>query len=190
MKKSPLYTRSGDKGHTMLADGSKVTKNSLRVHAYGSIDELNSLIGLVRAHLAGSSKQEEDTLAGIGNSLFNIGAYMATPDKEPADLLPSILAGIPIQTENLEKEIDRLDEAVEPLRQFILPGGSIAAAEAHVARSVCRRAERDTLSLLDSGVNVHPVVLSYLNRLSDYLFVLARYLNHIAGIRDITWNKG
>lgn len=196
MKKSLLYTRTGDAGTTSLISGERVAKNSPRVCAYGAVDELNAMVGLVQAHCAAIPPSDSDrqltTLLSINNTLFNIGAYLATPSPlkeemtaEPACPIPSLTARL---TE-LEHEIDLLDSEVPQLRQFVLPGGSIAAAHAHVARTVCRRAEREILDLSSTGAYVDPTVLTYINRLSDYLFILARYLNHLTSTPEITWKQ-
>lgn len=196
MKKSLLYTRTGDAGTTSLIGGERVAKNSPRVCAYGAVDELNAMVGLVQAHCAAIPPSDADrqltTLLSINNTLFNIGAYLATPSplkeemtEEPACPIPSL----PARLTELEHEIDLLDSEVPQLRQFVLPGGSIAAAHAHVARTVCRRAEREILDLSSTGAYVDPTVITYINRLSDYLFILARYLNHLTSTPEITWKQ-
>ena len=194
MKKSLLYTRTGDAGTTSLIGGQRIAKNSPRVSAYGSVDELNAMIGLVQAHCADMDNFVTSTLLTINNTLFNIGAYLATPsddvtiaspaknEESPSPIAPELLS-------KLEHQIDLLDSSVPQLRQFVLPGGSIGAAHAHVARTVCRRAERDILTLADTGAYVHPAVLTYINRLSDYLFILARYINHFTGHPELTWKQ-
>ena len=188
MKKSPIYTRTGDSGMTSLVDGSRVAKNSPRVNAYGAVDELNAMIGLVQAHVTDLDAGIPATLLHINNTLFNIGAYLATPAQN-TKLNTQNLESLPADIMELENGIDTLDSAVPQLRQFILPGGSIGAAHAHVARTVCRRAEREILTLADTGAYIEPVVLNYINRLSDYLFILARDINHFTGIPDIPWQK-
>lgn len=216
MKKSPLYTRTGDSGMTSLVDGTRVPKNSPRVSAYGTIDELNAMIGLLQAHITDNSDNSESsdssdnplnsilyTLNSILSTLFDIGAYLATPvesptknpdnsdssDKTSSKLSPlnSILSKLPPRLSDLEHQIDLLDSLTPPLRLFVLPGGSIPAAHAHVARTICRRAERDIITLTDTGAHVEPIVLNYINRLSDYLFILARYLNHLTSTPEIPW---
>lgn len=187
MAKSFLYTRGGDKGTTSLRGGVRIAKNSLRVDAYGTVDELNSFIGLVEAHVAALGDlcpgRYSSLLREISNRMFDIGAYLSTPpaDKEIASGLDSA------DIEALEQAIDELDEATPVQRTFILPGGSIASAHAQVARAVCRRTERRLLDLRDSGEDVAADVLIYLNRLSDFLFILARYLNHLTSTPDIPW---
>ncbi len=192
MKKSLLYTRTGDAGMTSLVGGKRVAKNSPRVNAYGTLDELNAHIGLVQAHCAQLDNFVTATLLSINNTLFNLGAYLATPPAPaPADgsELPQSLRVIPDRIAELEQQIDTLDGSVPEQRTFILPGGSIGAAHAHVARTVCRRAEREILNLAGTGETVAPVVLTYINRLSDYLFILARYINHFTGTPDIPWQQ-
>lgn len=222
MKKSLLYTRTGDAGTTSLIGGERVPKNSPRVCAYGILDELNATIGLVQAHCTELDNFVNATLLTINNTLFNIGAYLATPaepsentasessplPKDPKDLNdpkdPSdpkdltgssdcqdtpIVSALTPAIADLEHQIDLLDSMVPPLRQFVLPGGSIGASHAHVARTVCRRAEREILNLTSTGAYVAPVVLNYINRLSDYLFILARYINHFTGTPELTWRQ-
>ncbi|MCM1355448.1 MAG: cob(I)yrinic acid a,c-diamide adenosyltransferase [Staphylococcus sp.] len=190
MKKSLLYTRTGDKGTTALVGGQRIAKNSTRVSAYGTLDELNANIGLVQAHCSELDDFISATLLDINNTLFNLGAYLATPAATPApgSPLPTVLAPLPDALSRLEHQIDTLDSMVPEQRSFILPGGSIGAAHAHVARTVCRRAERDILTLADAE-HVDPIVLTYINRLSDYLFILARYINHFTGTPDIPWRQ-
>lgn len=194
MKKSMLYTRTGDRGTTALVGGTRVAKNSPRVSAYGSVDELNAHIGLLQAYVKEISGAEADSalLLRINALMFNLGAYLATPSPQlgPDEPLPADAKAPAVEEsdlEALENAIDRLDAAVPPQRTFILPGGTIAAGVAHVARTVCRRAEREVLTLMDTGAFVHPMVTRYINRLSDYLFILARSLNHLAGVPDIPW---
>lgn len=190
MKKSLLYTRTGDQGLTSLVDGSRVPKNSPRVEAYGSVDELNAFIGLLLSHIKDLSPDEAEILTRVSDTLFNIGGCLATP-VSPSDTsaAESLLGDIMSRTQLLERSIDRLDSEVPPLRSFILPGGCTAAAHAHVARAMCRNAERRILSFASTGEWVSPSILTYINRLSDYLFILARYLNHISGVPDTPWHK-
>ena len=152
------------------------------------------MIGLVQAHCADMDNFVTSTLLTLNNTLFNIGAYLATPSADvtiasPAKDEESSSPIAPELLSELEHQIDLLDSSVPQLRQFVLPGGSIGAAHAHVARTVCRRAERDILTLADTGAYVHPAVLTYINRLSDYLFILARYINHFTGHPEITWKQ-
>lgn len=183
MKKSPLYTRTGDKGTTSLVNGVRVAKNSPRVCAYGTLDELNAYIGLLQAHTSFLDNFVNETLLHVNNLLFNIGAYLADGSE----------GAVPMLTDDdiasLEKAIDTLDSMVPPLRLFVIPGGSMGASYAHVARTICRRAERDILTLIDTGAVVSELVTTYVNRLSDYLFVLARYINHATGTPELIWRK-
>lgn len=181
MKKSLIYTRTGDDGTTSLVGGTRIAKNSPRVNAYGTLDELNSHLGLVQAHAAmiPGAEPEAEILLGIERLMFGIGAYLATPDgRECKAITPEVIAA-------LEHAIDEADSRVEPQKWFILPGGTVAAATAHVARTVCRRAERAILDLAATGQYVDPAVLAYVNRLSDYLYILARRLNAAAGREEI-----
>ena len=174
-----IYTRSGDDGSTALANGRRVSKAALRVDAYGQVDELNSAIGVLVAMLAPEPAPAELTRAQ--DALFHVGAFLADPAGKhhaPADLLH---AGW------LERWIDQMESELAPLRNFILPGGSRAAAFAHLARAVCRRAERQVVALHEAGETSVDEVLPLLNRLSDALFVCARWLNHRAGATDVVW---
>lgn len=176
-----IYTKTGDAGETGLWGGRRVAKDAPRVHAYGSVDECGAALGLARA--AGLDPQLDELLAQIQDQLFVVGADLASPGEA---------AGIPRvgaeEIDFLEQTIDRLESELEPLKQFILPGGSLAAAHLHLARTVCRRAERWVVSLAREEP-VRPQVLVYLNRLSDCLFVLARAANARAGIADVPWNS-
>lgn len=174
-----IYTRTGDSGETGLFGGQRVPKDSLRVHAYGTADECNAAVGLARA--SGIDPELDAMLAQVQNQLFVVGADLATPGES---------ASIPRVSEAdvafLEQAIDDLEATLDPLRQFILPGGTPAAAQLHVARTVCRRAERWAVSLAQEEP-VGPQVLVYLNRLSDLLFVAARAANARAGTPDVPW---
>lgn len=177
-----IYTKTGDDGTSGLIGGTRVRKSDDRLEAYGTIDELNSLIGLIRS---GNQHQNTDqVLTAIQNQLFIVGSHLAT-DTSKSDLhqkIPCSDRGI-LQ---LEHEIDRMQNELPALTRFILPGGSILAAQCHVARTVCRRAER-RIAILNNNLPVEDNVLIYINRLSDYLFVLARYLNHLSGQQEIFW---
>jgi cob(I)alamin adenosyltransferase len=176
-----IYTRTGDKGDTRLFDGTRVRKNDPRVEAYGAVDEANSFIGSAAAFLADAELKE--ILAGIQRDLFSVGAQLADPQrrgrKQKSKLSPSRVAA-------LEETIDRFEAELPPLRQFILAGGSPAGALLHVSRTVCRRAERQVVALADQ-VEVDSITIEYLNRLSDFLFVLARLVNHRQGQQEILW---
>jgi cob(I)alamin adenosyltransferase len=177
---SRIYTRSGDAGDTGLGDGSRVPKDSARVTAYGEVDELNAVLGLAACQVG----DELMLLRSIQNDLFDVGADLCIP---PADGQTSlrVQAG---QATRLELEIDRRNERLQPLRSFVLPGGSPAAAWLHLARTVCRRAERSVVALMRTEP-VNPQVLVYLNRLSDLLFVMARVAND-DGKGDVLWEPG
>ena len=182
---SRIYTKTGDKGDTALGDGTRVPKDHPRVAALGSVDELNSVLGLALAYQA--DMPEAELLRGIQNELFDVGADLCAPlpPKGEADQRLRIQ---PIQAERLEKAIDRLNASLQPLKSFVLPGGSIGAAWCHLARTVCRRAEREVVTLSRTEP-VNPQVIIYLNRLSDFLFVLARVLN-ANGSLDVLWVPG
>jgi cob(I)alamin adenosyltransferase len=177
-----IYTRTGDSGTTGLVDGSRVPKHAARMEAIGAVDEANSALGLVLVTLEGEAAAD---VRRLQNDLFDLGADLATPGE---DFAPSEMAlrSVPAQAEWLERRIDALNECLEPLRSFILPGGSEAAARAHIARAAVRRAER-AMTALAAEAPVNPAALAFVNRLSDYLFVLARTLNP-AG--DVLWQPG
>lgn len=176
-----IYTRTGDKGDTSLFGGQRVSKDALRIEAYGTVDELNSVLGMVRAD---NAQPEIDRLvARIQDVLFVLGADLATPRSADKKDLRRIAAA---DSEDLEREIDTLDDHLRPLRTFILPGGSPVAARLHFARTVCRRAERNVVRLSRTE-DIGDDVTVYLNRLSDLLFVLARFANHIANVPETPW---
>lgn len=182
---SRIYTKAGDAGETGLGDGRRVAKDHPRVAAYGEVDELNAVLGLLVAHCPGAA--EGELVRSIQNDLFDVGADLCVPPAEgeqPGQCLRVTAA----QSERLEKAIDRLNEPMEPLRSFVLPGGTPAAAWLHLARTVCRRAERAAVTLSRSE-SVNPRVLVYLNRLSDLLFVMARSAND-GGKADVLWVPG
>jgi cob(I)alamin adenosyltransferase len=178
-----IYTRAGDTGETSLGDGSRVRKTDPRIEAYGTVDELNSLLGLA---LAGPLPDDfRPWLAEVQNDLFDLGADLSVPLDDPRERLRTSRA----QVERLEALCDLVNERLEPLRSFVLPGGTEAAARLHVARAACRRAERLAVALAaESGVN--PDALAYLNRLSDLLFILARAANAEADIPEPLWKPG
>jgi cob(I)alamin adenosyltransferase len=183
-----IYTRTGDDGTTALGTGERRKKYDLRIAAYGTLDETNSVIGIARLHTAEDAALDA-ALSRIQNDLFDVGADLTTPGKGkgPGGARLTVTAA---QVDWLEAEIDRLNDELEPLRSFILPGGSAAAAYLHLARTVCRRAERLIAELNDkAGESVTPEVLKYVNRLSDFLFVAARHANG-KGARDVLWKPG
>jgi cob(I)alamin adenosyltransferase len=175
---SKIYTRTGDDGTTGLGDGTRVEKDSLRVEAYGTVDELNSVIGLLLTHEL--SPLIRECLTDVQHRLFDLGGELCIPGHK------SVTHG---QVANLERTLDELNRDLQPLKEFILPGGCSAAAVCHVARAVCRRAERRVVSLRRSEP-VSPIAVRYLNRLSDLLFVIARTLNLHAGRADVLWQHG
>ncbi|MEO8167363.1 MAG: cob(I)yrinic acid a,c-diamide adenosyltransferase [bacterium] len=176
-----IYTKTGDKGDTSLFGGQRVPKDALRIEAYGTVDELNSVLGIVRAE---KEKAEIDSILDrIQNDLFMLGADLATPRSQTNKSIKRIEAK---DSRHLEKTIDRLEEHLKPLKTFILPGGSATAARLHFARTVCRRAERSVVRL-SRHEDIGEGITIYLNRLSDLLFVLARYANQAAGVSDTKW---
>jgi cob(I)alamin adenosyltransferase len=189
---SKVYTKSGDGGDTMLASGGFVRKHAIRIDAYGAVDELNACIGLVRIELAREPRRtgaevvldEMDTQLGrIQQELFDLGAELATAEPEKITLRVEDR-----QVVRLEQELDAWNDPLPPLKSFILPGGGPVGASCHLARTVCRRAERRTVELHDTaGETVRPEALRYLNRLSDYLFVLGRAVAHRLGDPEILW---
>jgi cob(I)alamin adenosyltransferase len=166
-----VYTKTGDTGKTSLLGGSRVLKSDLQIEAYGTVDELNSNIGLVRDLVL--DMEVKEVLIKIQNKLFTIGAHLANDQKKAKIKLPSLTIEA---IELLEQSIDKMEENLEPLTKFILPGGHPTVSHTHISRSVCRRAERCIIRFNDTSENVNPLVIQYLNRLSDYLFVLGRKL--------------
>jgi cob(I)alamin adenosyltransferase len=179
-----IYTKTGDRGETGLFGGGRVPKDHPRVAAYGDVDELNSTIGVVRA--TAPTEWFDELLAGIQRDLFSIGGHLATPDpaRVTAALAKAELSETRVQA--FEAEIDQADRELPPLRAFVLPAGAPKATALHLARTVCRRAERNVVHL-SREAPVPDLFLVYLNRLSDLLFTLARLANHRAGLGDVTW---
>ena len=185
-----IYTGGGDRGRTSLFSGERIAKDDGRVEAYGDVDELNSLLGAVIAALPGGGNELDAELKQIQSDLFRIGARLATAGDDPSFAATRYFPGG--RARFLEEAIDRMDETLPRLGQFILPGGHPAACWSHVARCVCRRAERHAVGVLrdmDAGDDAHDGTLTYLNRLSDYLFVLARYCNHVTHTPDVPWEQ-
>jgi cob(I)alamin adenosyltransferase len=184
-----IYTRAGDGGLTALGTGKQVPKHSARIAAYGTVDETNAQIGMARVHLGGAHPDVDAMLGRIQNDLFDLGADLTVPEgsqKGPREPLRIVDA----QVKRLEDEIDRLNAELKPLRSFVLPGGSPAAAALHVARTVCRRAERCMVELAaQPGEHVAAPALKYINRLSDLLFVASRHVND-RGQGDVLWVPG
>jgi cob(I)alamin adenosyltransferase len=204
-----IYTKTGDKGATSLIGGTKVPKSHLRIESYGTIDELNSFIGLLRDQLGlvhppevilshqdaadpkitapGPEKLASirQYLLEIQDRLFTVGSSLACdPEKEPKLKIPD-LKDDDITT--LEKSIDQMDSVLPPMKSFVLPGGHVAVSTTHIARCVCRRAERSCVRMQEEGLFVEPLVIRYLNRLSDYFFELARYMAHMLGAKELPW---
>ena len=181
-----IYTRTGDSGETALGDGRRVPKHATRVESYGTVDELNATLGLARLQAEGLT---DAALARVQNDLFDLGADLATPDFENDAAAPRPrLRIIAAQVDRLESEIDAMNAGLSPLRSFVLPGGTPLAAHLHVARTVCRRAERISVALAGAEP-VNPQAVRYLNRLSDWLFVAARVAND-GGDADVLWVPG
>jgi cob(I)alamin adenosyltransferase len=181
-----IYTRTGDAGTTRLATGATVSKTDPRVEAYGAVDEANACVGMARAALA--DPDLDAMLARIQNELFDLGADLATPPR-PDEADGSVLRVSDGQVARLEAEIDALNGGLPPLQSFVLPGGTPAAAALHLARTVCRRAERDAVRLVEAGEPVSGPAMRYLNRLSDFLFVAARWANG-RGEAEVFWESG
>jgi len=178
-----IYTKTGDKGSTSLIGGVRVPKNHIRIESYGTVDELNSFIGMVNDMCA--NEQISGWLREIQDRLFTLGSVLATnPDKEVKMKLPDL------HDEDvawLEQRIDEMNEVLPEMRSFILPGGNLASSTCHVARCVCRRAERLCVGMHEQDEYVPELIVKYLNRLSDFLFVLSRYISHINGAEEVAW---
>ena len=185
MRITKVYTRTGDKGTTQLVGGAQVGKDHPRIEAYGTVDELNAVLGIARSVAAIPTTLEEQ-LAEVQDDLFNVGTDLATPE---ADRWEGMYRMGDADTEKLEAWIDALNESLEPLKEFVLPGGGPLGAHLHLARTVCRRAERRVVQLLESTSDQDPGAMRYLNRLSDYLFVAARYAAKQAGVSETTWRN-
>jgi cob(I)alamin adenosyltransferase len=199
---SKIYTKTGDKGKTSLIGGTKVPKSNIRIESYGTVDELNAFIGLLNDQIAAlwrvapsdppDSAASPATLAPVmsilrevQDRLFTIGSSLACdPDKAPQFKIPDLA---PSDVHLLEKKIDEMNAELPPLKSFLLPGGHIAVSTAHIARCVCRRAERLCVSMQENGFFIEPLLLQYLNRLSDYLFMLSRWIGHMLNIPEIPW---
>lgn len=178
-----IYTKTGDLGKTSLIGGTKVPKSHLRIETYGTVDELNSHIGLVSDLLI--DQHSKDILKEIQDRLFTIGSSLACdPEKEPLMKMPDLKESDIVL---LEKEIDAMNEVLPPMKFFVLPGGHVAISTTHVTRCVCRRAERLCVNMQEHELFVDPLVIKYLNRLSDYLFVLSRYAGHLLQVAEIPW---
>lgn len=179
-----VYTRTGDDGTTALGTGQRVPKTARRIQAYGTVDELNAQIGVVLA--SGVAAELAQALRQIQNDLFHLGAELSVPETDKAQRPGPQIAGRHVEA--LEQLMDRLSAGLEPLKNFVLPGGAAAAAQLHVARTVCRRAEREVVALAEQEP-VGPHAIRYLNRLSDALFVLGRYQNKLSGTDEPLWDS-
>jgi cob(I)alamin adenosyltransferase len=178
-----IYTKTGDLGKTSLIGGTKVPKNHLRIETYGTMDELNSYIGLVNDLI--EDVPSKIILKEIQDRLFTVGSSLACdPDKEPLMKIPDLKEA---DVSLLENEIDRMNEVLPPMKHFILPGGHVAVSTTHVARCICRRAERLCVNMQQHELFVEPLVIKYVNRLSDYLFVLSRYIAHLLQVQEVAW---
>ena len=178
-----IYTKTGDKGLTSLIGGTRVSKSHIRIDSYGTIDELNSFLGLCIDSI--NDEKSKTVLKEIQDRLFTIGSSLACdPDKEPLMKLPDLKD---TDINFLEKEIDGMNEVLPVMKSFILPGGSVAVSHIHIARCVCRRAERICVAMQENELFIDVKVIQYINRLSDYLFILARYIAHISKVEEIPW---
>jgi cob(I)alamin adenosyltransferase len=178
-----IYTKTGDAGKTSLIGGTKIPKNHVRIESYGTVDELNSFIGFVADQL--EDETIKNNLKEIQDRLFTIGSSLACdPDKETGLKIPDLKES---DIQFLEKEIDKMNAVLPVMKNFILPGGHPAVSSAHIARCVCRRAERICVAMKEENMFIEPIVIKYLNRLSDYLFMLARYIAHIKNAPETTW---
>ncbi len=177
-----IYTKTGDDGTTALFGGERVSKDNLRLEAYGTVDELNAVLGMAQVKV---SSDLNEFVNSLQNDLFILGADLASPLGTKSDYVPRVDKKM---IEELEKSIDKYSDLIPELKQFILPGGSEGSGILHFARTVCRRAERNTVTLAKS-IEINVNVIVYLNRLSDLLFVLSRYENAVRGIEDIPWKK-
>ena len=191
MRINRVYTRIGDQGTTRLVGGQEAPKDDVRIEAYGTVDELNSLVGVVRAELGRAELSDADRsqldgwLEAIQHDLFELGTDLATPAEDRWQAMRLIE---PADVARLEGEIDAMNDALPILKEFILPGGSPLAAQLHLARTVCRRAERRGFTLA-GGAETNPLALQYLNRLSDWLFVAARHACRVEGRPEVLWNR-
>jgi cob(I)alamin adenosyltransferase len=194
-----IYTRTGDRGETSLVEGTRVSKAHPRLSAYGTVDELNAFLGVALSTLRQTKETKaiesdkcfkmEQHLEKLQHRLFNLGSLLACSDENLLKTLPSLQEQ---WVTDLEEDVDQLTSQLPPLRQFILPGGGLLAAHLHVARTLCRRAEREVVALVEVNEKALPnegLVIQFLNRLSDYLFVLSRFANHSEGYEDIFWQQ-
>ncbi len=178
-----IYTKTGDEGYTGLIGGTKILKSDLRIDSYGNIDELNSYVGLIGDYI--TDRDIKTSLLSIQNKLFIIGSLLAQDDSKDIKMsLPQLYEEDVLQ---LEQEIDNMNESLPELKHFILPGGNLLVSCIHISRSICRRAERGCVHLKEEGLFVEPLILKYTNRLSDYLFVLARFVGKQLNVEEVIW---
>lgn len=178
-----IYTKTGDKGKTSLIGGTKVAKSHIRIDSYGTVDELNSYIGLLADYF--NHDHTIKSLREIQDRLFTIGSSLACDsDKEPLLKIPDLKES---DVHWLENEIDTMNTVLKPMKSFILPGGHVTISTAHIVRCVCRRAERKCVGMMENNLFVDPLVIKFLNRLSDYLFILARFIAHELKIQEVAW---
>jgi cob(I)alamin adenosyltransferase len=187
-----IYTGTGDLGKTSLFSGERISKANQRIEAYGDVDELSSAIGALSASIEAEKKELIMQLHQIQSSLFDLGSWLATTPESPSASLLDNFSDEP--SKYLEHAIDRMEENLPSLKGFIIPGGTVSSAWAHLARTICRRAERHVIRYIESEGNAlasepEKSMITYLNRLSDYFFVLARYLNYLSGVKDQLWKK-
>lgn len=187
VKLNKIYTRTGDDGTTGLVTGERISKSSRRIAATGAVDETNAAVGVAREATRAASAKVDAMLGRIQNDLFDLGADIATPHSDKVGFDP--LRIVAHQVDRLEAEIDEMNAEMSPLTSFVLPGGSLASATLHVARAVCRRAETQLVALAEAEPGINPLAQRYVNRLSDHLFVAARYVND-KGVADVLWVPG
>lgn len=181
MGKSKIYTRTGDEGYTSLVGGKRVPKTNLRIEAYGTVDELNACIACLIEEI--DQRQDRDFLLRIQSNLFTVGGYLANDNEDaPCQIREE-------EVNLLETEMDKIDEWIQPLKHFILPGGCRSNSWAHLCRTVCRRAERCIYKIIRRGGTIDPILLKYINRLSDFFFLFARKQNNINNIEEIIWEN-
>lgn len=191
MRLSKIYTKTGDQGGTTLASGERISKTAQRIEAYGTVDELNAFVGMLRDHIRFDSVLKDHWLSAslgrIQNELFDLGGELATPQRVLEKSKQKLLDGDDIKL--LEDEIDKCNESLKPLANFVLPGGHICNSASHLARTVCRRAEREVIRLRSEEAEVRVETQIYLNRLSDWLFVAGRAISHALDIDEVLWQQ-
>ena len=191
MTRAKIYTKTGDRGQTSLVGGTRVSKTDVRLEAYGTLDELNSFVGAVRASLSDDGSDAalrhlDQRLRRVQHALFNIGSHLACEDDKIRPLLPPLADS---DVSALEVDMDQWETELPPLKNFILPGGTEPAARAHLARTVCRRAERAVQKMIEQNLVVEHEQMVFINRLSDWFFLLSRIFNQAAGVADVIWEK-